>query len=374
MISIASKHPVPEESRLPAFPVQNNPSDRLISICPLPQKDSTRIKSTASIYHKNIQYATETESRHPRSRTHRSEDGYHPDGHERSGTVRAEQFADEFHAQKAYGNYEALADDPDIDLIYIATPHSHHFGPARMCLLKGKPVLCEKAFTANAREAEELIRIAQEKQVFLAEAIWTRYMPFSRTIRELTESGIIGKPMMLTASLGYPIAHKERIVRLELCGGALYDLGVYPINFALMTFGNDLEKITSTCMKNEAGVDMQNSITFTYRDGRMAVMQTTAFCASDRQGIISGDKGYLVIDNINNPQQAVVYNTDHQETGRYTCPPQITGFEYQVLEAAEAIRQGAIEPASMPHAETLRVMRMLDSLRQEWGIRFPMDE
>lgn len=287
---------------------------------------------------------------------------------------RAEQFAGEFHAQNAYGNYETLADDPDIDLIYIATPHSHHFGPARMCLLKGKPVLCEKAFTANAREAEELIRIAQEKQVYLAEAIWTRYMPFSRTIRELTESGIIGKPMMLTASLGYPIAHKERIVRLELCGGALYDLGVYPINFALMTFGNDLEKITSTCMKNEAGVDMQNSITFTYRDGRMAVMQTTAFCASDRQGIISGDKGYLVIDNINNPQQAVVYNTDHQETGRYTCPPQITGFEYQVLEAAEAIRQGAIEPASMPHAETLRVMRMLDSLRKEWGIRFPMDE
>lgn len=287
---------------------------------------------------------------------------------------KAEQFANEFQARKAYGNYEALADDPDIDLIYIATPHSHHFAPARMCLLKGKPVLCEKAFTANAREAEELIRIAQEKQVYLAEAIWTRYMPFSRTIRELTENGIIGKPMMLTASLGYPISQVERIIRPELCGGALYDLGVYPINFALMTFGGDIDKVTSTCVKNEAGVDMQNSITFTYRDGRMAVMQTTAFCASDRQGIVSGDKGYLVIDNINNPQLAVAYNADHQETARYTCPPQITGFEYQVLEAAEAIRQGAIEPASMPHAETLRVMRMLDSLRQEWGIRFPMDE
>lgn len=287
---------------------------------------------------------------------------------------KAEQFANEFQARKAYGNYEALADDPDIDLIYIATPHSHHFAPARMCLLKGKPVLCEKAFTANAREAEELIRIAQEKRVYLAEAIWTRYMPFSRTIHELTENGIIGKPMMLTASLGYPISQVERIIRPELCGGALYDLGVYPINFALMTFGGDIDKVTSTCVKNEAGVDMQNSITFTYRDGRMAVMQTTAFCASDRQGIVSGDKGYLVIDNINNPQLAVAYNADHQETARYTCPPQITGFEYQVLEAAEAIRQGAIEPASMPHAETLRVMRMLDSLRQEWGIRFPMDE
>lgn len=287
---------------------------------------------------------------------------------------KAEQFANEFQARKAYGNYEALADDPDIDLIYIATPHSHHFAPARMCLLKGKPVLCEKAFTANAREAEELIRIAQEKRVYLAEAIWTRYMPFSRTIRELAENGIIGKPMMLTASLGYPISQVERIIRPELCGGALYDLGVYPINFALMTFGGNIDKVTSTCVKNEAGVDMQNSITFTYRDGRMAVMQTTAFCASDRQGIVSGDKGYLVIDNINNPQLAVAYNADHQETARYTCPPQITGFEYQVLEAAEAIRQGAIEPASMPHAETLRVMRMLDSLRQEWGIRFPMDE
>lgn len=288
--------------------------------------------------------------------------------------TRAEQFASEFQARKAYGSYEALVDDPEVDLIYIATPHSHHFEPARMCLLKGKPVLCEKAFTANAREAEELIRISQEQHVYLAEAIWTRYMPFSKTIREMAESGIIGKPMMLTANLGYVISEVERIARPDLCGGALYDLGVYPINFALMTFGNEIEKITSTCVKNAAGVDMQNSITFAYRDGRMAVMQTTAFCATDRMGIISGDKGYIVIDNINNPQLAVVYNTEHQEIARRTCPPQITGFEYQVQEAADAIREGRIEPVSMPHEESLSVMRMLDELRKEWGVCFPMDK
>ena len=262
--------------------------------------------------------------------------------------TRAEQFASEFQARKAYGSYEALVDDPEVDLIYIATPHSHHFEPARMCLLKGKPVLCEKAFTANAREAEELIRISQEQHVYLAEAIWTRYMPFSKTIREMAESGIIGKPMMLTANLGYVISEVERIARPDLCGGALYDLA--------------------------AGVDMQNSITFTYRDGRMAVMQTTAFCATDRMGIISGNKGYIVIDNINNPQLAVVYNTEHQEIARRTCPPQITGFEYQVQEAADAIREGRIEPVSMPHEESLRVMRMLDELRKEWGVCFPMDK
>ena len=184
--------------------------------------------------------------------------------------TRAEQFAAEFQARKAYGSYEALADDPEINLIYVATPHSDHFEPARMCLLKGKPVLCEKAFTANAREAEELIRISQEQHVYLAEAIWTRYMPFSKTIRELAESGIIGKPMMLRANLGYVISDVERIVKPELCGGALYDLGVYPINFALMTFGDEIENITSACVKNAAGVDMQNSITFTYSDGRIS--------------------------------------------------------------------------------------------------------
>ena len=199
---------------------------------------------------------------------------------------KAREFKDKWGVEKAYGSYDELIHDPQVDLIYIATPHSHHYEQARRCLLNGKAVLCEKAFTANAREAKELVALSQEKGVFLSEAIWTRFMPFSKKIAELAHSGMIGKPMMITASLGYPMADKERIIRPELCGGALLDIGVYPINFMMMLFGNGYSRVTSTCFKGETGVDLQNSMTFTYPDGRMAVMQTTAFCANDRQGVI----------------------------------------------------------------------------------------
>lgn len=285
----------------------------------------------------------------------------------------AEGFACEWGFTRAYGSYEDLADDPEVQLIYIATPHSHHFEQARMCLEKGKPVLCEKAFTANAEQAETLIRLSKEKQVFLTEAIWTRYMLFSETLRELVDGGTIGRVMMLTANIGYPIAEKERIAKPELCGGALLDIGVYPINFARMLFGSEITGITSACVKGETGVDLQSSITFVYRNHRMAVLQMTAFCANDRQGVISGDKGYIIVDNINNPQLAVVYSVNHEEVARYTCPPQITGFEYQVQASIDAIREGKIETPCMPHAETLHIMQMLDDLRSEWGVRYPMD-
>ena len=264
----------------------------------------------------------------------------------------AEGFAREWGFTRAYGSYEELAGDPEVQLIYIATPHSHHFEQAQMCLEKGKPVLCEKAFTANAGQAEALIRLSKEKQVFLTEAIWTRYMPFSETLRELVDGGTIGRVMMLTANIGYPIAEKERIARPELCGGALLDIGVYPINFARMLFGSEM------CIRDSH---------------RMAVLQMTAFCANDRQGVISGDKGYIIVDNINNPQQAIIYSINHEEVARYTCPPQITGFEYQVQASIDAIREGKIETPYMPHTETLHIMQMLDDLREEWGVRYPMD-
>ena len=286
---------------------------------------------------------------------------------------KAKQFAQSHQMPKAYGSYEELAQDPDVDLIYIATPHSHHYAHAKLCLEYRKPVLCEKAFTANACQADDLISSFREKGVFIAEAIWTRFLPFSQTLRQLIDEGRIGTSMTLTASLSYPIAEKERIMRPELAGGALLDLGVYPINFALMAFGKDIEKITSTCLKTATNVDAQNSITFAYRNGRMAVMQTNIYCAGDRQGIIAGDKGYLIVDNINNPQKAAIYSSDHQVVEEICCPPQINGYEYEVLASIRALEEGRIETKEMPHEETLYVMRMLDSFRREWGIHFPGD-
>ncbi len=287
---------------------------------------------------------------------------------------KARAFQDKWGVEKAYGSYEELIQDPDVDLIYVATPHSHHYEQVRLCLLHDKAVLCEKTFTANKVQAEELVALARERKVFLGEAIWTRYMPFSKEIVRMVHFGeLIGRPYMLTANLGYPIEDKERIRKPELCGGALLDLGVYPINLAFMIFGNAPERILSCCSKNELGVDLQNSMTFIYPGGEMAVMQTTARCANDRMGVVSGDKGYLVIDNINNPQTVTVYDASHQQTGVYTCPPQITGYEYEVRAAIEAIRKGMIEPEDMPHAETLHIMELLDGLRREWGVTYPAD-
>ena len=286
---------------------------------------------------------------------------------------KAETFAQKWNFTRAYGSYEEMLDDELVDLVYIATPHSHHYAHTRLSLLKGKPVLCEKAFTANAKEAEELLQLAKEKNLFLTEAIWTRYMPLSQTICELVDNGAIGRPQLLTANLCYPNYHKERMHKPELAGGALLDLGVYTLNFAAMVFGTDIIRTTSACIKTDTGVDAQNSITLEYADGKMAILCSSQIAKSDRQGIISGDKGFIIVDNINNPQKVSVYDSDYQLTAVYNCPPQITGYEYQVYASIEALENGWLESPFMPHQETLRIMRQMDELRKEWGVIYPSD-
>lgn len=286
---------------------------------------------------------------------------------------KAQAFAKEWNFKKAYGSYEEMLDDPEVGLVYIATPHSHHRDHALMCIRRGKPVLCEKAFTANAAQAEEVLDEARRRGVFITEAIWTRYMPLSKTINELLAGGIIGTPVMLSANLGYPLADKERMLRPELAGGALLDLGVYALNFASMVFGTEVERVVSACTRTATGVDAQDSITLTYPGGRMAVLHATMLARTDRQGIISGDKGHLVVENINNPQKITVMDNDYQVRAIYDCPKQITGYEYEVYACAEALRKGWTEAPDMPHAETLRVMKLMDALRAEWGVRFPFE-
>lgn len=287
--------------------------------------------------------------------------------------LKARNFAKQWNFTHAYGSYEEMLDDEGVDLVYIATPHSHHYDHTRLSLLKGKPVLCEKSFTANAKQAEALIQLAKEKNLFLTEAIWTRYMPLSQTIRELIDSGVIGQPILLTANLGYPNYDWERMHKPELAGGALLDLGVYTLNFAAMAFGTDIVKTTSTCIKSATGIDSQNSITLEYADGKMAVLNSSLLAKSDRQGIISGDKGFMIVENINNPQQVRVYDEDYRLKATYDCPPQITGYEYQVYASIEALNNGWLESPYMPHAETLRIMQQMDALRKEWGIIYPFE-
>ena len=286
---------------------------------------------------------------------------------------KAKDFAEKWKFARFFGSYEAMLEDDQVDLVYIATPHSEHYANARLCLLKGKPVLCEKAFTANARQAEELMELSKAKKVFIAEAIWTRYMPFSKTINEVLASGIIGEPRMLSANLGYPIAGKERVRQPALAGGALLDIGIYPLNFASMVFGADIKEISSSCVKLDTGVDAQHSITLVFNDGKMAVLHSTILAKTDRQGIISGEKGHLIVENCNNPQCMTVVSENYEVIARYDSPPNITGYEYQIYAAIEAIKNGWIESPYMPHAETLRLMRLMDGLRKDWGVCYPFD-
>lgn len=287
---------------------------------------------------------------------------------------KAAEFAARWDIPKAYGSYEEMVKDEEIDLVYIATPQSHHYPHTMLALEHGKHVLVEKAFTANAREAEILLKTAKEKGVFITEAIWTRYMPLSHKVREIMESGIIGEPRILTATLCYMMEFKERIVRPELCGGALLDLGVYSLNFARMYFGTDIVKTVSNVHIGPTGMDMHESISLSFADGKMANLQAGALCLNDRQGIISGTEGYIRVDNINCPELIEVYR-NYELVERYERPTDmVNGYEYQVYECRRCIEEGLLESPMMPHEETLSIMKQMDALRQEWGVVYPMDK
>ena len=279
---------------------------------------------------------------------------------------KALEFAKEYAIEKAYGSYEELVKDENIDLIYVASPHSHHYEHMKLCIEHGRNVLCEKAFTFNRKEAEEIVALAAEKKVYLAEAIWTRYMPSRKMIQDVISSGIIGPIKTATCNLAYPISHIERLIRPELAGGALLDVGVYGINFILMHLGNDYKKIESSVMMTDTGVDGQESITFHYADGTMAVTTHSMFGRSDRKGIFYGEKGYIIIDNINNPLTIEVYDCDDKLVKHLDAPEQISGYEYEVRESLEMIRQGKLESESMPLAESLYVMGVMDEVRSLW--------
>ena len=287
---------------------------------------------------------------------------------------KAREFAEQYGFRKAYGSYEEMLRDPEVELVYVATPHSHHFEHMMLCLEHGKGVLCEKAFTMNADQARKIQEYAAERGLFAAEAIWPRYMPSRKLIDDVIASGVIGKVNTLTANLSYVIHEVPRIYRPELAGGALLDIGVYGINFALMHFGTDIERVESSVQMTDTGVDAMETITIFYKDGRMAVLTHSIYARSDRKGIIHGDKGYMVVENINNPQSLSVFDTEDKLIARYDVPEQINGYEYQFAECARALAEGRTESWSMPLADSVYMMEFMDSLRKQWGMVYPQEK
>lgn len=285
---------------------------------------------------------------------------------------RAEAFAQMYGIEKAYGSYEEMLADEAVQLVYIATPHSHHYAQAMQCLEHGKHVLCEKAFTVNASQANALISKARENGLLITEAIWTRYQPMRKMLLDLLDSGIIGTPRMLTANLCYAIEDKVRLTEPALAGGALLDVGVYPLNFAEMVFGR-ADDVKASCIKSDKGVDLCDSITLTWKDGKMAVLNAGMHCVSDRQGVIYGSKGFVMVENINNPQAFRVFDRNYQLIQEIPCPAQLTGYEYEVMEAAQCIETGKNQCPSMPHEETLHMMQLMDEIRRQFQLVYPCE-
>ena len=286
---------------------------------------------------------------------------------------RAQVFAQKYEVKKAYGSYEEMLADDEVGLVYIATPHSHHYLHAKMCLEAGKYVLCEKAFTVNAEQAQKLFDLAKEKKLLITEAIWTRYMPSRKMINDIIKSGVIGEVTAVTANLSYTVSHVERIRKPELAGGALLDVGVYPINFASMVLGDKVKDVKATAIFQN-GVDILDSIAMVFEGDRMATLQCGAREISDRMGSIFGTRGYMQVQNINNPEKITVFDTEHKEVASYVVPEQISGYEYEVESCMKAIQEGKLECPEMPHAETIRIMKIMDDIRKSWNYEIPCIE
>ena len=286
---------------------------------------------------------------------------------------KADAFAARWGVEKAYGSYSAMLEDKNIDLVYVGTPHSHHYDITREALEKGFPCLVEKAFMANRKEAQAIVDLARSRKVFLAEAIWTRYQPAVEMVRSILRQGRIGEPRLITATLGYSMGNKERIMRADLCGGALLDLGVYALNFVRMFCDNPISSINSQCVKTPTGMDWSNAISIVLEGGILANVQSSACCVGDNIGVIAGTEGNIILDNINNPQTIRINGPDRVFQEELKVPRQITGYEYQFVACRDAMAAGLLEPPQMPLEETLYIMELMDSLRAQWGVRYPMD-
>lgn len=285
---------------------------------------------------------------------------------------RARAFSERFGVQKAYGSYQELACDPDVSLIYIATPNNLHREHALLCLNHGKHVLCEKPFTINADEAQELFAAAAEHGLLIAEALWTRYLPLCDRLCTLLRGGAVGEPFLLHASMS-ALSPLPRLRDPCLGGGVLLDIGVYLLTMDALVFGTNAKCVSSDAVFSPEGVDLQSTLCVRHPGQKMSVLTGTMLAVSDRKAYVYGSEGFLCIDNLNNPELIEVFDRDRRPVSVHRRPKQITGMEYEILSCLRAMEQGKTECPEMPHAETLRILRMMDTIRANWGLRYPCE-
>ncbi len=288
---------------------------------------------------------------------------------------KARAFAKKHNAKRAYGSYEQLAKAPGVDVVYVATPHPFHMENTILCLEHGKAVLCEKPFAMNARQAERMIDAAKKANVFLMEAMWTRFIPLTVEIRRLIENSAIGPVRFFQADFGYATDRgaQSRALNPHLGGGALLDVGIYPISFASMLFGAQPSKITSQAQIGKTGVDEQSGYLFTYDGGGFCVLSSAVTTKTPGRAVIAGDDGLIKIHlPFHRAEKATIVTPDNKETV-IEKPIEGNGYNYQAAEVHNCLRQGKLQSDIMPLKESLAIMETMDKIRQQWGLRYPCE-
>ena len=285
---------------------------------------------------------------------------------------KAEEFAIEFPGCTAHGSYEKLVTNPEIDAIYVATPHPMHFTNTILALKAGKPVLCEKPFSINASQARAMVEASIENNVALLEAMWMRFLPHIHQVRKIIASGVLGDIISVTADHGQRLADQgiARLVEPSLAGGALLDLGIYPVSFAHMVLGVP-EKVQASAVMTDKGVDASTSILFTYASGAQAILTTTMIAQTPCRAVVSGVNGWLEIDRtFYNPTTMRVHLYDGTTT-EYPSNYQGHGLREQAIEFANIVSTGKFESEYLTHKHTLEIMDLMDLIRDKIGLKYP---
>lgn len=288
---------------------------------------------------------------------------------------KAKEFAGKFSIDKAYGSYEELVKDPDIDVIYIGTPHTEHMSNAELCIKNGKAVLCEKPFTINGKETKYLMDLAKKYNVFLMEAMWTKFLPVTKKVKEWLADGKIGKVKKLQVGFGFTVPYDEssRLYNYDLAGGALLDAGVYPISYAVHLMEKLPVQVSSAGVFLETGIDEQNCVLFKFDNDVLAMISSGINAEVGKDAIIIGDKGRIIVPNFWTADKASIYDKEGNEIESYTEEGRINGYDFQAYEVNECIRNGQLESTINPLKDTLDVMLIMDGIRAEWGLKYQQE-
>ena len=291
----------------------------------------------------------------------------------RSGAT-ASQFGSEFHIEHCHASYQALADDPDVDVIYIATPHTLHAENAAMCLQAGKHVLCEKAFTMNRREAQEVIDLAREKKLFLMEAMWTRFLPAIAEAKRIIASGEIGTVRHIQSDLGFVanVGPQHRVLNPDLGGGALLDIGIYPLSMATCFLG-PVDVVQATGELGATGIDLQTAFSLQHKDGGISSCSCSLIAATPNQMVIAGNLGHILLHPRFHQVKTLTVTLATGATRTVQCPQIGNGYAHQAIEVMRCVRAGLLESPVMPLDETLALMKVLDTIRAQIKLSYRAD-